>query len=726
MKKLIALLLAAVLVLGMVPMASAAQSYNTMQKALLETALAYYYRGPGVQYDSVNMTIQGKYAGDGADLRETDFASPEDGTVQDICYCVCSSYMFEIYYDAFGYQIAGDPLNCKTFKLEDLPESDPIVVFKYNENTGENKEMGKEAAIQKIRSLLEPGDVLVACNLKDSGHTQMYLGDFKGDGKDYMIHCWGTKYDIASGDDPKEMSYKDAHPDGGSIRIQTADELNFSMDGSGTYPLIKYNNYILLRPLNVLKESDLTASAKARMQYSGISIDRQADYNKFSSVEQGKDVTVTVKVQNNSKAAYKALPVTEKIPENCAYKSCTAGGKFENGAITWTLDVPAGETKELSFTVTATGNVGSVIHLSQGNVGGIRSNRIPVTINGKGLTETQQETLKNITKSRDQLEKLGLTGDVFAEKIYGVLGLDVDIPTLKEVAEGCFNKLEIQGASDDMLVLAEKPVTLTASTIYKMLIPNFYGGTYVKADPKARLLTYMDGQLQPGDIILTGEKFYTAKPQLKTYVYQGGGRVAHLSEKDRILSEKDTMLTKLLTYDFFVGLRPSLAYNDLNADTAPLAFTDVTKGDWFYSFVRDLVHSGTVSGMNATTYAPKGNLTYGQALKLIALAVGEKEQAGGDHWASGYLALAKSKGWLKEDVDLNANITRLAFCKVAAKATGLTEQPEKAPFLDTKDPDVLAMNKAGIISGMTNTTFQPEGLLTRAQIAKIIWCIQQL
>ena len=130
--------------------------------------------------------------------------------------------------------------------------------------------------------------------------------------------------------------------------------------------------------------------------------------------------------------------------------------------------------------------------------------------------------------------------------------------------------------------------------------------------------------------------------------------------------------------------------------------------------------------MTETTFAPKGNLTWGQALKLVALAVGEKEQAGGDHWASGYLKLAKDKKWLTKDVDLNANITRLDFCKVAAKAKKLTEMPEVNPFTDTASLEVMALYHAGVINGMTETTFAPQQLLTRAQISKIIALLVEL
>ena len=156
-------------------------------------------------------------------------------------------------------------------------------------------------------------------------------------------------------------------------------------------------------------------------------------------------------------------------------------------------------------------------------------------------------------------------------------------------------------------------------------------------------------------------------------------------------------------------------------------FTDVKESDWFYRYVTELAADGTVAGMTETTFVPNGTLTYGQALKLIALVVGEKEpQKSAAHWASGWMTLAKSKLWLTEDVNPDAAITRLALCRIAAKAKGLTDQPKKNPFTDTEDAAVLALNKAGVISGMTAKTFEPDGLLTRAQIAKIIWTLRSV
>lgn len=152
-----------------------------------------------------------------------------------------------------------------------------------------------------------------------------------------------------------------------------------------------------------------------------------------------------------------------------------------------------------------------------------------------------------------------------------------------------------------------------------------------------------------------------------------------------------------------------------------MAFEDVKESDWYYSFVKQLYEKGLVSGMTETTFVPNGKLTYGQALKLVTLAVGEKEPAKtNSHWASGYMQLAMDMGWLEDEVNPDAQISRLAFCRIAAAAKGISEQPASNPFKDTEDVSVLALVHAGIVSGMSADTFGPDVILTRAQIAKII------
>ena len=153
-----------------------------------------------------------------------------------------------------------------------------------------------------------------------------------------------------------------------------------------------------------------------------------------------------------------------------------------------------------------------------------------------------------------------------------------------------------------------------------------------------------------------------------------------------------------------------------------LPFTDVKEGDWFYSFVSEMYAKKIIAGQTADTFNPNGNLTYGAALKLLTVGVTGKDagNASGAHWATNYLNEAVAAGWTDITADkLDAPVTREAFCEIAAKAKNLTEKAEN-PFKDTTNDAVLALVKAGVISGMSADTFNPTGVLTRAQIAKII------
>ena len=176
-------------------------------------------------------------------------------------------------------------------------------------------------------------------------------------------------------------------------------------------------------------------------------------------------------------------------------------------------------------------------------------------------------------------------------------------------------------------------------------------------------------------------------------------------------------------YGFLFGNAPTVLAEVLKE----LPFTDVKEGDWFHEFVQKMYSKGIINGMTETTFAPNGKLTYGQALKLVILGIGISEPAKtGTHWASGYMDLAKAQGWITGNENPDGQVSRLAFCQIAAKAKNLTAQSAESPFADTNDASVLALVEAGVISGMGEGKFAPNEILTRAQIAKIITLLSAL
>ena len=160
-------------------------------------------------------------------------------------------------------------------------------------------------------------------------------------------------------------------------------------------------------------------------------------------------------------------------------------------------------------------------------------------------------------------------------------------------------------------------------------------------------------------------------------------------------------------------------------------FTDIKTTNWAFNYVINLYEDGIINGTSATTYTPDAKLTWAQALKLLLVSSGDlkAEDAVGADWAKNTMAKAVELALVDADFsDKNGDeaITRLAFCQVAAKLNKMAESKTDSKFIDCADGYVMALVDAKVIDGMTENTFEPDGLLTRAQIAKIIYLLNEL
>lgn len=152
-------------------------------------------------------------------------------------------------------------------------------------------------------------------------------------------------------------------------------------------------------------------------------------------------------------------------------------------------------------------------------------------------------------------------------------------------------------------------------------------------------------------------------------------------------------------------------------------FKDVKVSSWFGKYVIDLYNDGIINGTSATTYAPNDTLTWAAALKLLLVSNGNLKAADatGADWSKNAIAKAAELGLVAADLDGAKDISRLEFCQVAAKLNKLAESKTESKFTDCTDGYVMALVDAKVISGMTETTFEPAASLTRAQIAKILY-----
>ena len=152
-------------------------------------------------------------------------------------------------------------------------------------------------------------------------------------------------------------------------------------------------------------------------------------------------------------------------------------------------------------------------------------------------------------------------------------------------------------------------------------------------------------------------------------------------------------------------------------------FKDVKVSSWFGKYVIDLYNDGIINGTSATTYTPDAKLSWAAALKLLLVSHGDlkSEDATGADWSKNTIAKAAELGLVAADLDGAKAISRLEFCQVAAKLNKLAESKTESKFTDCADGYVMALVDAKVISGMTETTFEPAASLTRAQIAKILY-----
>ena len=153
----------------------ASPSKKECQDALVNSAYAYYYRGKALQYDSKPLTfqkgtfIQQRSGGAYKDqISSYVFYSPEEVTMQDVHFTVCSSYTNLILYETFknskneGFVLRGNDNSFlrATQQIITIGESsnhNDIIAY-YNDKIGDyktNKLTDKlKAVYKKIQELV--------------------------------------------------------------------------------------------------------------------------------------------------------------------------------------------------------------------------------------------------------------------------------------------------------------------------------------------------------------------------------------------------------------------------------------------------------------------------------------------------------------------------------------------------------------------------------------------
>lgn len=147
-----------------------------------------------------------------------------------------------------------------------------------------------------------------------------------------------------------------------------------------------------------------------------------------------------------------------------------------------------------------------------------------------------------------------------------------------------------------------------------------------------------------------------------------------------------------------------------------------------YTFAQDL--KGTINDIKETKYVTMSNKNR-IYVDIVMPKVEESEEytwSKASEWAEPELKEASKQNLIPEifdEANLTKNITRKEFAhtvvKMYEKITGQKAVPiAKNPFTDTKDKEVLKAYNIGITNGTSDTTFSPDDLITREQMATMM------
>ena len=187
-------------------------------------------------------------------------------------------------------------------------------------------------------------------------------------------------------------------------------------------------------------------------------------------------------------------------------------------------------------------------------------------------------------------------------------------------------------------------------------------------------------------------------------------------------------------------------------------FADVTAGQWFDPFVTTLAKTGVISGYPDGTFRPSHQVTVGQFLSMAVQtglqtgriirpepfdASNTEVEGKKHHWARAFYDCALEESLLFDDelpvTSLDRPISRQWMAVIAVRLMSgeasdretsvsferALEQIEDVEELTPYSYEIVTAYQRGLLAGYPDGTFRPEGFLTRAEAAAIIWKLSE-
>ena len=155
-----------------------------------------------------------------------------------------------------------------------------------------------------------------------------------------------------------------------------------------------------------------------------------------------------------------------------------------------------------------------------------------------------------------------------------------------------------------------------------------------------------------------------------------------------------------------------------------LPFTDVAEGDWFYDYVEYVYANGLMDGTSDTTFEPNANMTRAMVWAILARIDGETVT--GANWVETAREWAMANG-VSDGENANGYVTREQLATMLWRYAGepassysLSAFTDADSVSDYAEAAMAWAVEHGIITGVTDTTIEPQGTATRAQCAAML------
>ena len=166
-------------------------------------------------------------------------------------------------------------------------------------------------------------------------------------------------------------------------------------------------------------------------------------------------------------------------------------------------------------------------------------------------------------------------------------------------------------------------------------------------------------------------------------------------------------------------------------------YADINDSHWAYPYIEELSKDRIIEGYEDGRFRPEKQVTYAEFIKLVYAAVtGELlDQSQGTHWGLNYYIKSMNIG-LFEGNDIKTDqldevIPRKHMALITANSLSIKTEDTSEIIHEINDVDeeteywyeIAVSYKAGILNGYPDGSFRPEDGLSRAEAAKIIYCL---